>query len=231
MPCRRRCRSLGFRPPGEVSPEELLLDQAALADVITRAARRPGIGGRRQHLPDPAPADDAPQATGEAARLLDLLLSQPPVGQELRTRLVVDWLQFAARAGRRFRTVCSRPCWPWPRHEAGGGGAAVSCHRRPGPLATGRRVARLPVTLPRTGGHRRAEPKRPTLQRNLSGSGAATRPLPGTGCTRTGMGSAPGNAPPSWASLPPTSARMTKTCSSGTGRKSQDCPGRRRRAA
>ncbi|GAA1768479.1 DUF5691 domain-containing protein [Pseudarthrobacter sulfonivorans] len=89
---------LGFRPPGDVSPEELLLDQAALADVITRAARRPGTaeaGG----IADPAPADDAPQATGEAARLLDLLLSQPPVGQELRTRLVIDWLQFAARAG------------------------------------------------------------------------------------------------------------------------------------
>ncbi|MDR6417087.1 DUF5691 domain-containing protein [Pseudarthrobacter sulfonivorans] len=89
---------LGFRPPGEVSPEELLLDQAALADVITRAARRPGTADAA-NTPDPAPADVAPPATGEAARLLDLLLSQPPVGQELRMRLVIDWLQFAARAG------------------------------------------------------------------------------------------------------------------------------------
>jgi Family of unknown function (DUF5691) len=91
---------LGFQPPGGVSPEELLLDQAALADVITRAARRPGTAeaGTDVH---PAPADDAPQAAGDAARLLDLLLSQPPVSQELRIRLVVDWLQLAAGAGQR----------------------------------------------------------------------------------------------------------------------------------
>ncbi|MBT2512973.1 DUF5691 domain-containing protein [Arthrobacter sp. ISL-30] len=91
---------LGFRPPAGLSPEESLLDQAALADVVTRASRRPGnvdtVG-----LPDPAAPDDAPQAAGDAARLLDLLLNQPPVGLELRAQLVSDWLQFAAASRRR----------------------------------------------------------------------------------------------------------------------------------
>lgn len=91
---------LEFRPRDGLSREELLLDQAALADVVTRAARRPGIVDITK-LPDPAPPEDAPQASGEAARLLDLLLNQSPVGPELRTQLVTDWLQFAAASGRR----------------------------------------------------------------------------------------------------------------------------------
>ncbi|WP_104174305.1 DUF5691 domain-containing protein [Arthrobacter sp. Y81] len=91
---------LKFRPPDGLSREELLLDQAAVADVVTRAARRPGIVDTAQ-LPDPAPPDDAPQASADAVRLLDLLLNQPPVGPELRTQLVTDWLQFAAASGRR----------------------------------------------------------------------------------------------------------------------------------
>lgn len=91
---------LGFRAPGGLSREESLLDQAALADVVTRAARRP----RRvdtADLPDPAPPDDAPEASGEAARLLDLLLTQPPVSLELRAQLVTDWLQLAEASRRR----------------------------------------------------------------------------------------------------------------------------------
>lgn len=91
---------LELRPPEGLSGEELLLDQAALADVVTRAARRPGTVDSA-NLPDPAPADDAPQASGQAARLLDLLLNQPPVGLELRTQLVTDWLQIAAGSGLR----------------------------------------------------------------------------------------------------------------------------------
>ncbi len=90
---------LNLRAPAGLSAEESLLDQAALADVATRAARTAG------QIPDgqlpAAPPDDAPAAGGEAARLLELLLNQPPVGAELRTRLVADWLQLAARTGRR----------------------------------------------------------------------------------------------------------------------------------
>ncbi|MDQ0075686.1 DUF5691 domain-containing protein [Arthrobacter oryzae] len=91
---------LDFRPRDGLSREELLLDQAALADVVTRAARRPSVADTAT-FPDPAPPDDAPQASAEAVRLLDLLLSQPPVGPELRTQLVADWLQFAAASGQR----------------------------------------------------------------------------------------------------------------------------------
>jgi hypothetical protein len=91
---------LEFRPPGGLSREELLLDQAALADVVTRAARH-ASGVDTATLPDPAPRDDAPPASAEAVRLLDLLLNQPPVGPELRPQLVADWLQLAAASGQR----------------------------------------------------------------------------------------------------------------------------------
>ena len=117
-------------------------------------AARPGSPGRRRHprgpppgrrwtppdLPDPAPPDDAPQATGEAARLLDLLLNQPPVGQELRTQLVTDWLQFAAASGRRVPHRLLPAAAGPGRRKAGGGGAPASRHRNPGPLASGPRA-------------------------------------------------------------------------------------------
>ncbi|TLM86564.1 hypothetical protein FDW83_02130 [Pseudarthrobacter sp. NamE2] len=90
---------LHVQSPDGISPEESLLGQAALADVATRAARRavPVQGGQ----PSAAPLDDAPPAAGDAARLLELLLTQPPVGSELRTRLVADWLRLAAESERR----------------------------------------------------------------------------------------------------------------------------------
>jgi hypothetical protein len=91
---------LEFRPPEGLSREELLLDQAALADVVSRAARHVSVVDTA-NLPDPAPPDDAPQASAEAVRLLDLLLNQSPVGPELRPQLVADWLQFAAASGQR----------------------------------------------------------------------------------------------------------------------------------
>jgi hypothetical protein len=91
---------LGFHQPEGLSPEEFLLDQAALADVVTRAARRPDRA-ETARLPDPAPPDDAPEASGQAAHLLDLLLTQPPVGLELRNQLVTDWLQLAEESGLR----------------------------------------------------------------------------------------------------------------------------------
>lgn len=91
---------LGFQAPEGQSREESLLDQAAMADVVTRATRAasavPGPG-----VFSPAPADTEPQARGEAARLLELLLTQPPVGLELRTQLVVDWLKLAEQSRRR----------------------------------------------------------------------------------------------------------------------------------
>lgn len=90
---------LNLRVPPGLSPEESLLDQAALADVAIRAAR-PAVTMQAED-PSAAPPDGAPPATGEAARLLDLLLNQPPVNPELRNLLVMDWLQLAAGSGRR----------------------------------------------------------------------------------------------------------------------------------
>ena len=91
---------LGVRPPEGRPSEESLLDQAALADAVTRAARACSTLDAAD-LPEPAPPDDAPEASGEASRLLDLLLTQPPVGLELRSQLVADWLQAAGAHGRR----------------------------------------------------------------------------------------------------------------------------------
>lgn len=91
---------LEVRPPDGLSNEESMLDQAAFADVITRSSRRPPRRDATQ-LPIPAPADDAPPASGEAAKLLDLLLTQPPVSRELQIRLVADWLELAAGSYRR----------------------------------------------------------------------------------------------------------------------------------
>ncbi|GAA3279006.1 DUF5691 domain-containing protein [Paenarthrobacter aurescens] len=91
---------LGFRAPAGLSREESLLDQAALADIVTRATRT-ATTAPQTGPSSPAPADVEPQASGEAARLLDLLLTQPPVGLELRTQLVVDWLGLAEKSRRR----------------------------------------------------------------------------------------------------------------------------------
>ncbi|PTT61788.1 DUF5691 domain-containing protein [Arthrobacter sp. HMWF013] len=91
---------LGALPPDGLSSEESLLEQAALADAATRAARRSTILDPAD-LPEPAPPDNTPQATGDAARLLELLLTQPPVGLELRNQLVTDWLRLAEAAGQR----------------------------------------------------------------------------------------------------------------------------------
>jgi hypothetical protein len=91
---------LGVRPPEGLSAEESLLDQAALADAVIRATRAPATLDAAD-VPAPAPSDDASEASGEAARLLDLLLTQPPVGLELRNLLVEEWLQLAGTSGRR----------------------------------------------------------------------------------------------------------------------------------
>ena len=89
--------ALGVSAPPDRPPEELLLGQAALADAAARASRRPWAPGSPPL--EPAAAGDAPQASGEASRLLGLLLSQPPVGQSLRAQLVADWLRLAGEAG------------------------------------------------------------------------------------------------------------------------------------
>jgi hypothetical protein len=89
---------LEINPPEGLPAEDSLLDQAALADAITRASRRP----QRRDADDVplAPPDDLQPAAAEAARLLELLLTQPPVSRDLSLRLVMDWLDLAAKAAR-----------------------------------------------------------------------------------------------------------------------------------
>jgi hypothetical protein len=91
---------LEVHPPEGLAGEDSLLDQAALADAITRSSRKAQSVGDAE-VPAPAPSDDLAPAPGEAARLLELLLTQPPVARDLSIRLVVDWLDLAASAGRR----------------------------------------------------------------------------------------------------------------------------------
>ncbi|NUP73626.1 MAG: hypothetical protein HOQ07_03105 [Sinomonas sp.] len=89
---------LEMEPPDGLANEESLLDQAALADVVARTTRHPQrLDGA--DIRDPAPPDDAPPASGDTARLLDLLLTQSPVSRDLQAGLVKDWLDLAASAG------------------------------------------------------------------------------------------------------------------------------------
>lgn len=77
-------------PPEET---ELLLDQAALFDVLSRGGAR-AIQGRPT---EPAPPETRPYAPPEAQRLLGLLLHQSPVSGELRDDLILGWLLACAR--------------------------------------------------------------------------------------------------------------------------------------
>ena len=90
---------LEVHPPVGLAAEDSLLDQAALADAVTRASRRAQRGDAGD-VPA-APPDDLQPAPAAAARLLELLLTQPPVSRDLSLRLVMDWLDLAAKADRR----------------------------------------------------------------------------------------------------------------------------------
>lgn len=89
---------LTVRPPAGSSGEQLLLDQAALADVVMRASRVHATTSTAD-LPEAAPPDTAPVANGAAVQLLDLLLAQSPLYAEARIQLVGDWLQLSQAAG------------------------------------------------------------------------------------------------------------------------------------
>ncbi|GGJ24109.1 DUF5691 domain-containing protein [Paenarthrobacter histidinolovorans] len=91
---------LGVLAPVGLSREEFLLDQAAMADVVRRSSRTASMPTDAFRI-TPAPVDSKTEATGEAARLLELLLHQPPVGLGLRNQLVADWLFLAAESRRR----------------------------------------------------------------------------------------------------------------------------------
>lgn len=77
--------------------EEALLASAALGG----AARRAGRVLDRAATPDRAPDDTHPPAPARAVQLLELLLTQPPVGAQHRDALVRLWLARADEARRR----------------------------------------------------------------------------------------------------------------------------------
>lgn len=90
--------SLGVRP-GRSEAEKALLDSAALAGAVSRA------GGRavQDVVPEtPAPPERQPTAPAGAARLAELLLTQPPVPANQQIPLLTTWLSTCAGAGFRL---------------------------------------------------------------------------------------------------------------------------------
>lgn len=82
----------------DASPEVALLDAAAVGSALRRAGavpRRLSTGDE----PGPAGPDERLPPPARARQLLDLLLTQPPVGARLAPRAIEAWLREAARHG------------------------------------------------------------------------------------------------------------------------------------
>jgi hypothetical protein len=78
--------------------EHRLLASAALVDVLLRA----GAPLAPADAPElRAPDESLPVCSDQAAQLLHLLLTQPPVSRLTRDDLVVEWLRLAGEAGQR----------------------------------------------------------------------------------------------------------------------------------
>ena len=78
---------------GAGSREQTLLEAAALGDAVRRA------GAVVDHVPEvdtPAPAETRQSAPSPAAQILELLLTQVPVGAAARDLLLIHWLTTAA---------------------------------------------------------------------------------------------------------------------------------------
>ena len=85
--------------------EHRLLASAALVDVLLRAGAPLAPADATEHR---APDERLPVCSDQAAQLLHLLLTQPPVSRLTRDDLVVEWLRLAADAGQRV------PAWLLP---------------------------------------------------------------------------------------------------------------------
>ena len=88
---------LGTQPPDAAGRERALLEAAAMGDAVRRAGR---LADPAPPPDEPAPAESLPVAPSPAAQILELLLTQGPVGPAARTTLTVHWLETAATAGR-----------------------------------------------------------------------------------------------------------------------------------
>lgn len=85
--------------------EHRLLASAALVDVILRAGAPLAPAVSAEHR---ASDERLPVCSDQAAQLLHLLLTQPPVSRLTRDDLVVEWLRLAVDAGQRV------PAWLLP---------------------------------------------------------------------------------------------------------------------
>ena len=88
---------LGTQPPDGAGREQALLEAAALGDAVRRAGR---LADPAPDSAEPAPAESLPVAPSPATQILELLLTQGPVGPAARATLTVHWLRTAAAAGR-----------------------------------------------------------------------------------------------------------------------------------
>ncbi|WP_166435992.1 DUF5691 domain-containing protein, partial [Cellulomonas shaoxiangyii] len=75
-----------------------LLDAAALGAALRAAGAEPAAG---RAVPEPCPPDGVPEAPPRAAQVLALVLTQPPVGRELRDALLERCCAAVAAGGRR----------------------------------------------------------------------------------------------------------------------------------
>jgi hypothetical protein len=92
---------LGVAGDDDAPAEHRLLASAALADALARAGAPLSSAAAGPNAVDLAPAESLPACSDQAAQLLQLLLTQPPVSKLVRDDLVVEWLHLADAAGRR----------------------------------------------------------------------------------------------------------------------------------
>ncbi|MFC8190672.1 DUF5691 domain-containing protein [Cellulomonas sp. NPDC057328] len=90
--------ALAVVPRPDADAPTALLDAAALGGALQLAGAVPAPATT---APPPCPPDAAPEAPARAVQVLRLVLTQPPVGRELRDALVERWCAAVAAAGRR----------------------------------------------------------------------------------------------------------------------------------
>ncbi|MFS0704246.1 DUF5691 domain-containing protein [Cellulomonas sp. 179-A 9B4 NHS] len=90
--------ALGVVPRADADAPTALLDAAALGGALQLAGAVPAPATT---TPAPCPPDAAPEAPPRAVQVLRLVLTQPPVGRELRDALLERWCAAVAAHGRR----------------------------------------------------------------------------------------------------------------------------------
>jgi hypothetical protein len=88
--------SLGVEARPDGGAEAALLDAAALGAALRAAGRAVPVASAAA---DPCPPDPAPEAPARALQVLQLVLTQPPVGRDLRDPLLHRWCEAAAARG------------------------------------------------------------------------------------------------------------------------------------